>query len=148
MQLRGEVERLYKISKASWITIGSWVMRDPWNSSEPYMMWMLFENIQSGNKAFLYLLVITVMWHVDFLSPNAFLSLLCFSFINNFIYFFILAVLGLHCCIGFSLVAVSGDYSLVAISAQAPPHCSGFASCREVAGALACMGPIVVAPRL
>ena len=30
-----------------------------------------------------------------------------------FIYLF-LTVLGLHCCVGFSLVAVSGGYSLVA----------------------------------
>ena len=28
---------------------------------------------------------------------------------------FILAVLGLHCCVDFSLVAVSGDSSLVAV---------------------------------
>ena len=33
---------------------------------------------------------------------------------NNFIYLF-LAVLGLCCCIGFSLVGVSGGYSLVAV---------------------------------
>ena len=62
-----------------------------------------------------------------------------FNFLNNFIYFFILAVLGLHRCIGFSLAVVSGDYSLVAVSVQAS-HCSGFSSCREVAGALACIG--------
>ena len=33
---------------------------------------------------------------------------------NNFINLF-LAVLGLHCCVGFSLVAVNGGYSLVAV---------------------------------
>ena len=33
---------------------------------------------------------------------------------NNFIYLF-LTVLGLCCCAGFSLVAVSGDYSVVAV---------------------------------
>ena len=31
-----------------------------------------------------------------------------------FVYLF-LAVLGLHCCVGFSLVAARGDYSLVAV---------------------------------
>ena len=35
-------------------------------------------------------------------------------FPNNFIYLF-LAVLGLHCCMGFSLVAVSRGYSVVAM---------------------------------
>ena len=36
-------------------------------------------------------------------------------FCNNFIYLFIylfLAVLGLHCCVGFSVVAASGSYSV------------------------------------
>ena len=47
-------------------------------------------------------------------------------------------MLGLHRCTGFSLAVVSGDYSLVAVSVQAS-HCSGFSSCREVAGALACV---------
>ena len=47
-------------------------------------------------------------------------------------------MLGLHRCTGFSLAVVSGDYSLVAVSVQAS-HCSGFSSCREVAGALACI---------
>ena len=35
-----------------------------------------------------------------------------FNFLYNFIYLF-LAVLGLCCCVGFSLVAESGGYSLV-----------------------------------
>ena len=35
-------------------------------------------------------------------------------FKNNFIYLF-LAVLGLHCCAGFSLVVATGDYSLVVV---------------------------------
>ena len=35
-------------------------------------------------------------------------------FIILFIYL-LLAVLGLHCCEGFSLVVVSGDYSLVSV---------------------------------
>ena len=37
-----------------------------------------------------------------------------FFFFYNFIYLF-LAVLGLHCCSGFSLVLASGGYSLVAV---------------------------------
>ena len=37
-----------------------------------------------------------------------------FSFLKMCIYLF-LAVLGLRCCTGFSLVAVSGGYSLVAV---------------------------------
>ena len=36
------------------------------------------------------------------------------SFLYNFIYLF-LAVLGLHCCSGFSLVVASRAYSLVAV---------------------------------
>ena len=38
-----------------------------------------------------------------------------FFFLIIFIYFFFLAVLGLHCCMGFSLVVASGGYSLVAV---------------------------------
>ena len=38
-----------------------------------------------------------------------------FFFLNDFIYFF-LAVLGLPCCEGFSLVAASGGSSLVVMS--------------------------------
>ena len=34
---------------------------------------------------------------------------------NNFIYLFTLAMLGLHCCVGFSLVWVSRDSSLGAV---------------------------------
>ena len=35
---------------------------------------------------------------------------------NNFMYYILfLAVLGFHCCTGFSLVAVSGGYSLVEV---------------------------------
>ena len=39
------------------------------------------------------------------------------SFLKLFIYFIyaFLAVLGLHCCVGFSLFAESGSYSLVAV---------------------------------
>ena len=36
-----------------------------------------------------------------------------FLFVCLFVKF--LAVLGLHCCVGFSLVVVSGGYSLVAV---------------------------------
>ena len=41
--------------------------------------------------------------------PNLYIH---FSFKNNFIYLFILAGLGLHCYLGFSLVAASRSYSL------------------------------------
>ena len=37
------------------------------------------------------------------------------SYFKKHYLFFILAVLGLHCCAGFSLIAGSGDYSLVAV---------------------------------
>ena len=42
---------------------------------------------------------------------------ICWSliFFKIFIYLF-LAVLGFHCCVGFSLVAVSGGYSLAVVS--------------------------------
>ena len=36
------------------------------------------------------------------------------AFFSNFMYLSG-AVLGLHCCVGFSLVAMSGDYSPVAV---------------------------------
>ena len=35
-------------------------------------------------------------------------------FLKKYSYLF-MAALGLHCCVGFSLVAVSGDYSLVVV---------------------------------
>ena len=45
--------------------------------------------------------------------------LILLLFFNIFFFFFtfifILAVLGLHCCVGFSLVAASGGYSLVVV---------------------------------
>ena len=37
-----------------------------------------------------------------------------FLFLYNFIYLF-LVMLGLHCCVGFSLVAANGGYSVVAV---------------------------------
>ena len=43
-----------------------------------------------------------------------FLVSACWFFLSLFIYLF-LAALGLHCYVGFSLVAVSGGYSLVAV---------------------------------
>ena len=59
-------------------------------------------------------------------------------FLNNFIYLYTLAMLGLHCCVGFSLVWVSRDSSLVAVhglliavaslGAQALGSCSTWAS--------------------
>ena len=43
-------------------------------------------------------------------------SFFFFSFYNFLIYlFFLLALLGLHCSTGFSLVMVSGGYSLVVV---------------------------------
>ena len=57
-------------------------------------------------------------------------------------FLFSLAVLGLHCCTGFSLVVMSGDYSCDVWAS----HCSGF-SCLG-ARALWCMGSVVVVPRL
>ena len=53
----------------------------------------------------------------DTLRASAdFTSLFIFLFKNNFIYLFVLAVLGLCCCLGFfSLVAASGGYCLVSL---------------------------------
>ena len=51
------------------------------------------------------------------------------------------AVLGLHCCAGFSLVVVSWGPLFVQAS-----HCGGFSSCR--APALGCVGSVVAVPRL
>ena len=36
-------------------------------------------------------------------------------------------MLGLHCCVGFSLAAVSGGYSLTAVYGLS--HCCGFSCC-------------------
>ena len=46
--------------------------------------------------------------------------MLIFFFLNKLIYFYlsiylVLAILGLCCCVGFSPVAASGGYSLVAV---------------------------------
>ena len=54
------------------------------------------------------LLILAIHW----ISNCDFLEICIFLF--NFIYLF-LAVLGLHCYTGFSLVAVSGGYSVVAV---------------------------------
>ena len=59
-----------------------------------------------------------------FFFPNVFFSLISFFFFNNFIYLF-LAVLGLHCCPGFSLVAENRGYSLAALCGPL----SGFSYC-------------------
>ena len=41
-----------------------------------------------------------------------------------------LTILGLHCCTGFSLVAVSWGYSLVVVACVAQAsHCGGFSCC-------------------
>ena len=43
-------------------------------------------------------------------------SFFFFFNLNNFIYsFYFLTVLGLHCCVGFSLVATSKGYSLTEV---------------------------------
>ena len=54
-----------------------------------------------------------------------------------------MAVLGLHHCTGFSLVAASGGHSRCGLRVS---HCGGFSCCR--ARALACMGSVVAAPQL
>ena len=46
-------------------------------------------------------------------SPLDYSEILFYTFLVLFIYF--LAVLGLHCCIGFSLVAASRGYSLTVL---------------------------------
>ena len=48
-----------------------------------------------------------------------------FTFFKKIIYLFIMALLGLHCCVNFSRVAASWGYSH---GAQAS-HCSGFSCC-------------------
>ena len=53
-------------------------------------------------------------------------------FWNNFIYLY-LAVLGLPCCLGFSLIAMSRGYSSCSMRAS---YCRGFSYCR--AWALGC----------
>ena len=55
------------------------------------------------------------MYHLE-VFPKAALLLFFFFNLNNFIYsFYFLAVLGLHCCVGFSLVATSKGYSLTEV---------------------------------
>ena len=58
--------------------------------------------------------------------------------------YLLLAVLGLHCCAGFSLVAARRGYCLV--GGAWTSHCSGFSCCG--AWALECVGSVVVAPGL
>ena len=54
-------------------------------------------------------------------------SLEIFFFFFKYFYLF-LAVVGLHCCVGFSVVVVSrGAYSSCGARAS---HCSGFSCCR------------------
>ena len=54
------------------------------------------------------------------------------TFVSCYFYNLFVAVLGLHCCTGFSLVGGSGGYSLVEVHrlliAEAS-HCSGFSCC-------------------
>ena len=60
----------------------------------------------------------TFSYIFNFLHRNRSISLRCqhlFYFLKVFKNLFILAVLGLHCCTGFSLVTVSRGYSLVAV---------------------------------
>ena len=58
------------------------------------------------------------------LNHQGFPKYLLFFFFNNFIPYFFLAVLGLHCCTGFSLVAVRGLLLWSAGSRRA-----GYSSC-------------------
>ena len=73
--------------------------------------------------------------YIQFLPQTA-------SFLNNFIYL-LLAVLGLHCYAGFSLVAASGGFSTCRARAS---HRGGFSRCG--ARALGGVGSGVAAPRL
>ena len=59
------------------------------------------------------------------------------NFIYLFIYLFIYAVLGVHCCMGFSLVAGRGNYSLVVglVLGVWDSHCCGFSCCGACAWA-------------
>ena len=66
------------------------------------------------------------------------------------LFFLVLAVLALHCCLGFFPVAASGGYILVAVRAS---HCGGLSCCRARAlgaraSVAAAQGSIVGAPRL
>ena len=54
-------------------------------------------------------------WHNWILDISIFFHVPCLFVFNNFVYLF-LAVLGLLCCSGFSLVAESGGYFLVVMS--------------------------------
>ena len=54
-------------------------------------------------------------WHNWILDISIFFHVPYLFVFNNFVYLF-LAVLGLHCCSGFSLVAESGGYFLVVMS--------------------------------
>ena len=65
----------------------------------------------------------------------------CFCFFNNFSYLFTLSVLGLHCCVGFSLALASRDSSLVAVRGLLVVASLG-------AQALGHVGFLVVAPML
>ena len=69
---------------------------------------------------------------------------------GDFLSFLVLAVLVLHCCLGFFPVAASGGYILAAGRAS---HCGGFSCCRAwalhaTASVATAQGSIVVAPRL
>ena len=75
---------------------------------------MVFENLDSFMFSLKELLVSMIFS----------ISIFRFCFLKtkkNFFYLF-LAVLGLHCCSGFSLVVASGRYSLVAVASLAVKH--------------------------
>ena len=61
-----------------------------------------------------------------------------FKFIYLFIYLF-LAVLGLRCCMRFSLVTESGSYTLVVVGGLLIVVCGAFSCCRT--GVLGCAAP-------
>ena len=65
-------------------------------------------------------------WVFLFMSDVVLLLIKKKFFWNNFIYLY-LAVLGLPCCLGFSLIAMSRGYSSCSMRAS---YCRGFSYCR------------------
>ena len=63
--------------------------------------------------------------------PAAFriLSICSYTQTYVFLYYLFLAVLGLHCCMGFSLVAASRRELLFSSCGARASHCSGFSCC-------------------
>ena len=108
---------------------------------------MIFKNCKKlENKNTIGLYSILYLLFIAFVTCE-----ILFIFLNNFIYFNFLAVLRLHCCVGFPLVVVSGRYCLavvigllIAVASPVAEHCSkrvqasvvparGLSSCRSQA---------------